>query len=92
MCNQAVGLIQGLLEEACIATVSVSLLAEVTRKVKPPRALFVPFPLGYPLGKPQDAALQRNIIGEALKLLERTDLPVLEEFREGSPQAHFRFA
>ncbi len=88
MCNQAVGLIQGILEEAGIATVSVSLLAEVTRKVKPPRALFVPFPLGYPLGKPQDAALQRKIIEETLKLLERTDLPVLEAFREGPQQAY----
>ncbi len=83
MCNQAVGLIQGIMEAAGIATVSVSLLAEVTRKVKPPRALFVPFPLGYPLGKPQDSALQRKIIEESLKLLERTDLPVLEAFREG---------
>ena len=92
MCNQAVGLIQGIMEEAGIATVSVSLLAEVTRKVKPPRALFVPFPLGYPLGKPQDAALQRKIIADSLKLLERTDLPVFEEFREGSQQDHFRSA
>ncbi len=83
MCNQAVGLIQGIMEEAGIATVSVSLLAEVTRKVKPPRALFVPFPLGYPLGKPQDAALQRKIIEETMKLLERTDLPVFEAYREG---------
>ena len=47
------------------------------------QALFVPFPLGYPLGKPQDSALQRKIIEESLKLLERTDLPVLEAFREG---------
>ncbi len=85
MCNQAVGLIQGILEEAGIATVSVSLLAEVTRKVKPPRAWFVPFPLGYPLGQPQDAALQRKIIEETLKLLERTDLPVFEAYREGLP-------
>ena len=85
MCNQAVGLIQGIMEEAGIATVSVSLLAEVTRKVKPPRALFVPFPLGYPMGKPQDAALQRKIIEETLKLLERTDLPVFEAYREGLP-------
>ncbi len=83
MCNQAVGLIQGIMEEAGIATVSVSLLAGVTRKVKPPRALFVPFPLGYPMGKPQDAVLQRKIIEESLKLLERTDLPVFEAYRKG---------
>ncbi len=83
MCNQAVGLIQGILEEAGIATAALSLLPQVTRKVRPPRALFVPFRFGYPLGKPHDPALQREIILAALRLLERTDLPVYEEFRGG---------
>ncbi|OFW33944.1 MAG: hypothetical protein A3J28_05655 [Acidobacteria bacterium RIFCSPLOWO2_12_FULL_60_22] len=78
MCHQTVGLIQGLLEDSGIATVSLSVLAEVTRKVKPPRALLVPFPLGYPLGKPRDSGLQRKVILQALTLLTRTDLPVLE--------------
>jgi len=81
MCNQTVGLIQAALEETGIASVSLSLLREVTQKVKSPRALFVPFPLGYPLGKPQDAALQRDVILKAFHLLERTDLPVLEYFQ-----------
>ena len=84
MCNQTVGLIQGVLEEAGIASVSISQLQEVTRKVKPPRALLVPYPLGYPLGKPHDPALQRRIVLEALKLLERSDLPVLESFQPES--------
>ena len=78
MCHQTVGLIQGLLEDSGIATVSLSVLEEVTRKVKPPRALLVPFPLGYPLGKPRDSGLQRKVILQALTLLTRTDLPVLE--------------
>jgi hypothetical protein len=85
MCNQAVGLIQGAMEEAGIATVSVSLLAEVTKKVRPPRALFAPFPLGYPLGRPQDTALQHQIILQSVKLLARTDLPVFETF-QGEPE------
>ena len=80
MCNQTVGLIQGALEDAGIASVSLTLLGEVTRKVKPPRALFVPFPLGYPLGKPQEPALQRRIILESFELLQSCDLPVLERF------------
>ena len=84
MCNQTVGLIQGVLEEAGISSVSISQLQEVTRKVKPPRALLVPYPLGYPLGKPHDPALQRRIVLEALKLLERSDLPVLESFQPES--------
>ena len=78
MCHQTVGLLQGLLEDSGIATVSLSVLEEVTRKVKPPRALLVPYLLGYPLGKPRDSGLQRNVILQALALLERADLPVLE--------------
>jgi len=81
MCQQAVGLVQGAIEDVGIATVSVSLLAEVTKNVRPPRALSVPFPLGYPLGRPCDIALQRAIILQSLKLLERTDLPVFEVFQ-----------
>lgn len=80
MCNQTVGLIQGVLEDIGVASVSLTLLRELTHKVKPPRALFVPFPLGYPLGRPQDAALQRNVILQALQLLDRADLPVLESW------------
>lgn len=80
MCHQTVGLLQGLIEDSGIATVSISMLEEMTRKVKPPRALLVPFPLGYPLGRPRDSAVQRKVILQALTLLTRTDLPVLETF------------
>ena len=80
MCNQTVGLIQGAIEEVGIATVSLSLLKGVTKKVSPPRALFVPFPHGFTLGRPHDAKLQREIILDALKLLDRADLPVFEDF------------
>ena len=83
MCHQTVGLIQGLLEDLGIATVSVSVSEEMTRKVKPPRVLLVPFPFGYPLGKPDNPALQRQVILESFALLPRTDLPVLETFRDG---------
>jgi hypothetical protein len=36
--------------------------------------------MGYPLGAPNDAPLQHRIIAAALDLLERNDVPVLEEF------------
>ena len=83
MCHQTVGLIQGLLEDLGIATVSLSVSEEMTRKVKPPRVLLVPFPFGYPLGKPDGPAFQRRVILESFALLPRTDLPVLETFRDG---------
>ena len=82
MCNQAVGLIQGALEEAGIASVSLTLLESVTRKVLPPRALSVPFALGYPLGRPHDPTLQRRVILAALSLLEAKELPILQPLSE----------
>jgi D-proline reductase (dithiol) PrdB len=81
MCNQSVGLIASLIEKAGIPTVALSLLREVTEKVKPPRTLFVPFRLGYPLGEPNRPELQHRIIAAALGLLQAPDaLPILREF------------
>ena len=81
MCHQSVGLIQSVIEKAGIPTVSISILKEVTRKVTPPRALFVDLPLGYPLGKPRDPAFQKRIIRAAFHLLRPGQvLPLLEEF------------
>ncbi len=82
MCVQTVGLIQAAIEREGISTVSISLLREVTKIIRPPRALFVPYPLGYPLGAPHNATLQHNVIAQALSLLTRTDVPVLESFQE----------
>ena len=80
MCNQTVGLIQAAIEREGIPTVSISLLREVAIAIKPPRALFVPFDMGFPLGEPNNPELQQRVIAAALKLLERSDLPVLENF------------
>ena len=50
-------------------------------KVRPPRALFVDKPFGYPLGAPNDAAMQTKIILAALQLLIMpVDLPLLVDF------------
>ena len=81
MCVQTVGLIQAAVEREGISTVSVSLLREVTEVIRPPRALSVPYALGYPLGAPNNPGLQHRIIVAALALLARTDVPVLEEFQ-----------
>jgi hypothetical protein len=70
MCHQSVGLIQCVIEKTGIPTVSVSVLQEVTARVNPPRALFVDFPLGYPLGLPNDARLQTQVMKVALAMLQ----------------------
>jgi hypothetical protein len=60
-----------------ISTTSITLLKKPTEMVKPPRALFVPYPFGYPLGKPNDPQLQHQIISAALQLLTSEDTPPL---------------
>jgi len=82
MCNQSVGLIASVIEKAGIPTVCLSLLREVAEKVRPPRALFVPFQHGYPLGEPGRPDLQHAIIGHALDLLTSAEaLPILTDFK-----------
>ncbi len=82
MCNQAVSLVAAELERQGIATVTIQLLREVALSVGPPRALFVPYAHGYPLGAADDAQLQHSVIEAALRLLEEPDsgAPVLVDF------------
>lgn len=70
------------LEAEGIATTSISLVREHTEKLKPPRALFVPFPFGLALGAPGDAALQHRVLGAALELLSAPAGPILRDFPE----------
>jgi len=55
------------------------MLPEITRKVGPPRALAVPYSLGYPLGAPGDAAVQRAIVVELLSICLRDDVPLVAD-------------
>jgi hypothetical protein len=64
-----VGLIQRSIEEAGISTVSVSILRDVTEKVKPPRTVFLRWPFGHPLGEPGNVAQQLTILHDAFELL-----------------------
>ncbi len=64
------GLIARVFEESGLPTVSMSSALDITSLVKPPRAVFVNFPLGHQCGKPDDPAGQRAILREALRLLE----------------------
>ena len=70
------------LEQRGISTVVVQLLRLVTEKVRPPRALFVPFRHGYPLDSPNDPEKQRAVIAAALDLLANSDLipPAIVEY------------
>ena len=78
------GLVAAELERRGIATVVIQLLREVAEKLRPPRALFVPFKHGYPLGTPNDPSRQHRVIEAALQLFEVASLtpPVLVDYSE----------
>jgi len=86
MCNQAVSLVAAELERQGISTVAIQLLREVARRVRPPRALVVPFRHGRPLDAPGDPRRQHAVIEAALRTLEDEGLrpPALVDF-ESSP-------
>jgi hypothetical protein len=63
------------MEEAGLATVCLVMQREVAENVIPPRALFVPFPLGAPLGPPGDIATQRGVLLELLEALDQATEP-----------------
>ena len=73
------------LEQSGIPTTQISLIYEHTETIRPPRAIWVPFELGRPLGVPDDIVFQRKVLLAALVLLEAEKGPVLEIFPEEAP-------
>jgi hypothetical protein len=59
---------------------------EHTETVRPPRALWVTFDLGRPLGIPDDPPFQRRVVKAALDLLARTDGPLIVDYPEHAPE------
>lgn len=73
-------------EDEGIATTQIALVRPQAENSRPPRALWVPYELGRPLGAPGDAAFQTRVLRAALALLERTDGPViLDDYDEEAP-------
>lgn len=69
-----------------MATTQLSLVRLHTEIIKPPRALWVPFEFGRPLGAPNNPEFQKRVLLAALKLLESTEGPVvLKDFPEKAP-------
>lgn len=71
-----------MLEEGGLATVQLAAIRSYPERMKPPRTLYCRFPLGRPLGKPNDPSFQRCVLEAAFALLERPSVPVLEDFPE----------
>ena len=73
------------LENEGIPTTLIALVREHVKKMKPPRALAVPFELGRPFGAPNNPEFQRRVLSDVLGLLERNDGPILEDFPDQPP-------
>lgn len=69
-----------------IPTTQISLIREHTEIIRPPRALWVPFELGRPLGAPGNSALQRRVLLGALELLDALEGPLLVDFPDEAPE------
>ena len=60
---------QRAIERRGIPTVSMTVAPDITRRLRPPRALFVPFMMGHHFGVPFHRDLQRRLILAALERL-----------------------
>ncbi len=58
-----------------MACVSVTLVKEITQALRPSRAVFVPWPLGHPLGRPGNIEQQRAVLYDMFALLEEAKAP-----------------
>jgi hypothetical protein len=70
-----VGLVQRAIEAAGIPTVGISILKEVTEKVRPPRTIYLRYPFGHPMGEAFHLTQQRTILLDALRALETIRVP-----------------
>ena len=73
--------------EGRVATTGVSLIREHAEGMKPPRSLFVPFPLGRPLGSPDQPDFQRDVLRTALQLLETATETALADYPHDAPSS-----
>ncbi len=83
-CHQAMGVLARAVERCGVPTVSSSNAWDITALVKPPRTGFLNFPLGNSVGRPREAAEQRDVCRAILRLAERSDQPGIIA---GLPQA-----
>ncbi|HWF57777.1 MAG TPA: hypothetical protein VG520_05450, partial [Candidatus Dormibacteraeota bacterium] len=74
-CHQAVGLLARVIERDGIPTVTVTGARDITERVRPPRAAWLNYPLGFSLGRPNLPDEQRAICLEVLQLAASATSP-----------------
>ena len=65
------------IESAGLTTLVIGFVRPDLETVKPPRALWIPFPFGFALGKPDDPTYQHNVLRAAFAMLDASEGPVL---------------
>jgi hypothetical protein len=80
-----VGALANYIERAGVATTSISLIREQSDAVRPPRALWVPFALGRPLGSADDSEFQQDVMRAAFALLETATGPTIADYPIEAP-------
>lgn len=69
-----------------MATASISLIREQSEAVQPPRALWVSFALGRPLGSAEDPEFQKDVIRASLAMLATATEPTIEDYPIEAPE------
>jgi D-proline reductase (dithiol) PrdB len=69
ICHQSLGIIQDACEKEGMATISITLKPEVTQFINIPRAAYIRFPYGYPVGPAFNPSLQKEILIKSLELI-----------------------
>jgi len=72
---------------AGIATVALNLIRPVAEAIKPPRALWVPFPFGRPLGPPNRPDIQIDVLRQTLALVDQPAAPALVDYPDTFEEA-----
>ncbi len=72
-------------ESEGLSTILVGFVREHIEVIRPPRSLFLDFPMGRSMGKPNDPEFQKKVIRAAFELLEASRGPVIEDFPEIIP-------
>jgi len=66
---------QRTIEATGIPTVSITLVRKYTEKIKPPRAVYLHWPFGHPLGEPGNVSQQAAVLDKTFQALFQISEP-----------------
>lgn len=76
------GLVQRVIEARGVATVAISQVLAIARRLQAPRSLFLRWPFGHALGEPGNVNQQRRVLWEMLRDVRTRPFEERGEVRE----------